>query len=165
MKYIWNLPFWLYSCTASNPPSLLWDTDTDTIQNTLCKCSWSDAIVSKVMSGFRQKWRKVLASCGGLLRKMEVGENVHEDVLIWNLKVIKVESPDHDNNIMVPFVEVWSNKEKPMSTVPLPNWWLDRSRYNGFHINILAHWSDPMLDLLLMIDLSPQMPDQNDKLG
>ena len=53
---------------------------------------------------------------------MEVGENVHEDVLIWNLKVIKVESPDHDNNIiMVPFVGVWSNKEKPMSTVPLPN--------------------------------------------
>ena len=52
---------------------------------------------------------------------MVAGENVHEDVLIWNLKVIKVESPDHDNNIMVPFVEVWSNKEKPMSTVPLPN--------------------------------------------
>ena len=52
---------------------------------------------------------------------MVAGENVHEDVLIWNLKVIKVESPDHDNNIMVPFVEVWSNREKPMSTVPLPN--------------------------------------------
>ena len=48
---------------------------------------------------------------------METGENVHEDVLIWNLKVIKVESPDHDNNIMVPFVEVLSNREKPMSTV------------------------------------------------
>ena len=40
---------------------------------------------------------------------------------IWDLKVIKVESPDHDNNIMVPFVKVWSNKEKSMSTVPLPN--------------------------------------------
>ena len=53
---------------------------------------------------------------------MEVGENVHKDVLIWNLKESKVESPDHDNNIiMVPFVGVWSNKEKPMSTVPLPN--------------------------------------------
>ena len=57
---------------------------------------------------------------------MEVGEKVHEDALIWDLKVIKVEtwrleSPDHDNNIMVPFVEVWSNKEKSMSTVPLPN--------------------------------------------
>ena len=52
---------------------------------------------------------------------MEAGENIHEDVLIWNLKVIKVESPDHDNNIMVPFVEVWSNREKPMSSVPLPN--------------------------------------------
>ena len=37
--------------------------------------------------------------------------------MIWNLKEIKVESPDHDNNIMVPVVEVWSNKEKPMSTV------------------------------------------------
>ena len=46
---------------------------------------------------------------------MEAGENVHEDVLIWHLKVIKVESPDHDNNIMVSFVEVWSNREKPMS--------------------------------------------------
>ena len=52
---------------------------------------------------------------------MEAGENVHEDVLIWHLKVIKVESPDHDNNIMVSFVEVWSNREKPMSSVPLPN--------------------------------------------
>ena len=57
---------------------------------------------------------------------MEVDEKVHEDALIWDLKVIKVEtwrleSPDHDNNIMVPFVEVWSNKEKSMSTVPLPN--------------------------------------------
>ena len=40
---------------------------------------------------------------------------------IWDLKVIKVESPDYDNNIMVPFVKVWSNKEKSMSTVPLPN--------------------------------------------
>ena len=53
---------------------------------------------------------------------MEVGENVHEDVLIWNLKESKVESPYHENNFMVPFVEVWSNTEKPMSTVPLPNW-------------------------------------------
>ena len=52
---------------------------------------------------------------------MEVGEKVHEDALIWDLKTIKVESPDHDNNTMVPFVEVWSNKEKSMSTVPLPN--------------------------------------------
>ena len=52
---------------------------------------------------------------------MEVDEKVHEDALIWDLKVIKVESPDHDNNIMVPFVEVWSKKEKSMSTVPLPN--------------------------------------------
>ena len=48
--------------------------------------------------------------------KMEAGENVHEDVLIWHLKVIKVESPDHDNNIMVSFGEVWSNRDKPMST-------------------------------------------------
>ena len=39
---------------------------------------------------------------------------------IWDLKVIKVESPDYDN-VMVPFVEIWSNKEKSMSTVPLPN--------------------------------------------
>ena len=30
---------------------------------------------------------------------------------IWDLKVIKVESPDYDN-VMVPFVEIWSNKEK-----------------------------------------------------
>ena len=30
---------------------------------------------------------------------MEVGENVHDDVLIWNLMVIKVESPDHFNNM------------------------------------------------------------------
>ena len=57
---------------------------------------------------------------------MEVDEKVHEDALIWDLKVIKVETlhwraPINDNNIMVPFVEVWSNKEKSMSTVPLPN--------------------------------------------
>ena len=55
---------------------------------------------------------------------MEVGEKVHEDALIWDLKVIKVgtwRAPDHDNNIMVPSVEVWSKREKPMSTVPLPN--------------------------------------------
>ena len=51
---------------------------------------------------------------------MEVDEKVHEDDLIWDLKVIKVESPDYDN-VMVPFVEIWSNKEKSMSTVPLPN--------------------------------------------
>ena len=63
-------------------------------QNTLCKCSWSNDFVSKVISGFRQKWRKVTASCGGLLWKMEVDEKVHEDALIWDLKVIKVESPD-----------------------------------------------------------------------
>ena len=30
---------------------------------------------------------------------------------IWDLKVIKVESPDYDK-VMVPFVEIWSNKEK-----------------------------------------------------
>ena len=30
---------------------------------------------------------------------------------IWDLKVILVESPDYDN-IMVPFVMIWSNKEK-----------------------------------------------------
>ena len=52
---------------------------------------------------------------------MEAGVNVNQDVLIWNLKAIKVESPNHDNIVMVPFVEVWSNREKPMSTVPLPN--------------------------------------------
>ena len=41
---------------------------------------------------------------------------------IWDLNVIKVDSPDYDNNIMmVPFVKVWSNKEKSMSTMPLPN--------------------------------------------
>ena len=45
---------------------------------------------------------------------MVAGENVHEEILIWNLNVIKVESPDHVNNIMVPFVEVWSNKKKSM---------------------------------------------------
>ena len=27
-------------------------------QNTLCECSWSNDFVSKVISGFRQKWRK-----------------------------------------------------------------------------------------------------------
>ena len=48
--------------------------------------------------------------------KMEAGKNVHEDVLIWHLKVIKVESPDHVNNIMVSFGEVWSNRDKPVST-------------------------------------------------
>ena len=91
-KYILNVDLWLHSCTASNPPSPL--LRVTTIQNTLCKCSWSNAIVSKVISGFRQKWRKVTASCGGLLWKMEVDEKVHEDDLIWDLKVIKVESPD-----------------------------------------------------------------------
>ena len=30
---------------------------------------------------------------------------------IWDLKVILLESPDYDN-IMVPFVMIWSNKEK-----------------------------------------------------
>ena len=33
------------------------------------------------------------------------------------------------------------------------NWWLDRSRYNEFHTNILAQWSDQILDLLLMYSL------------
>ena len=68
---------------------------------------------------------------------MEAGENVHEDVLIWNLKVIKVESPDHDNNIMVPFVEVWSNREKPMSTVD----WTEAGTMNfiqiSWHIDLI----------------------------
>ena len=30
------------------------------------------------------------------------------------------------------------------------NCWLDGSRYNEFHTNILAHWSDQMLDPFLM---------------
>ena len=68
---------------------------------------------------------------------MEVGENVHEDVLIWNLKVIKVESLDHDNNIMVPFVDVWSSKEKPMSTVD----WTEAGTMNfiqiSWHIDLI----------------------------
>ena len=81
----------------------------------LCHCIKGDHwFQTEVEEGISKLWRTPL--------KMEAGENVHEDVLIWNLKVIKVESPDHDNNIiMVPFVGVWSNKEKPMSTVPLPN--------------------------------------------
>ena len=28
------------------------------VRPSLCKCSWSDNFVSKVISGFRQKWRK-----------------------------------------------------------------------------------------------------------
>ena len=139
-----NVIFKLYSCTAS------------TIQNTLCKCSWSDAIVSKVISGFRQKWRKVTASCGGLLWKMEVDEKVHEDALIWDLKVIK-RAPINDNNIMVPFVEVWSNKRRSPCQLCLcqtDDW----TAGNGFQTNILAHWSEPTLDL------TPCMPDFISKL-
>ena len=34
---------------------------------------------------------------------MEVDENVHEDVLIWNLKESKVESPDHENKLRILF--------------------------------------------------------------
>ena len=79
---------------------------------------------------------------------MEAGENVHEDVLIWHLKVIKVESPDHDNNIMVSFGEVWSNRDKPMSTDD----WTKAGTMNFIQIS----WH---IDLLLMFDLSPQMPD------
>ena len=79
---------------------------------------------------------------------MEVGENHHEDVLIWNLKESKVESPDHDNNIMVSFGEVWSNREKPMSTDD----WTEAGTIDFIQIS----W---YIDLLLVFDLSPQMPD------
>jgi hypothetical protein len=116
-KYILNVDLWLHSFKSSKSYN-------DT--NTLCKCSWSDAIVSKVISGFRQKWRKVTASCGGLLWKLEVDEKVHEDALIWDLKVIKVESPDqwqqHHGSLCWGMEQ---QKEKSMSTVSLPNWWLD----------------------------------------
>ena len=73
--------------------------------------------------------------------KMEAGENVHEDVLIWHLKVIKVESPDHDNNIMVSFVEVWSNREKLMSI----DEWTEAGTMNFIQIS----WHNDLIKFLI----------------
>ena len=49
--------------------------------------------------------------------------------LLWDFEQYRTlcVSPAFNNNIMVNF-EIWSNKEKSVSTVPLPNWWLDSSR-------------------------------------
>ena len=82
-----------------------------------CHCIKGDHwFQTEVEEGISKLWRTPLKNGGRRL-----GENVHEDILISNLKEIEVESPDYDNKIMVPFVEVCSNREKPMSTVPLPN--------------------------------------------
>ena len=117
-------------------------------------CSWSDAIVSKVISGFRQKWRKVTASCGGLLWKMEVGEKVHEDALIWDLKVIKVETwraPIMTTTSWFPLLRYGATRRSPcqLCLCQTDDW----TAGNGFHTNILAHGSEPTLDL------TPCMPD------
>ena len=69
---------------------------------------------------------------------MEVGKKVHEDALIWDLKTIKVESPDHDNNTMVPFVEVYGATRRSPCQLCLcqtDDW----TAGNGFQTNILAH--------------------------
>ena len=52
-KCILNVEMWLQICTASNPPSLVWELQQF---RTLCANVWSN---EKVISGFRQKWRKV----------------------------------------------------------------------------------------------------------
>ena len=145
-KYILNVDLWLHSCTASNPPSPL--LRVTTIQNTLCKCSWSDAIVSKVISGFRQKWRKVTASCGGLLWKMEVDEKVHEDDLIWDLKVIKVETwraPIMTTTSWFPLLRYGATGRSPcqLMTGQKQVQWISY-KYLGAHIDLLLYvWSVP----------------------
>ena len=50
-----------------------------------------------------------------------MGENVHEDALDLGPQGDQGGEPGFDNNIIVHFAEVWSIKEKSMSTVPLPN--------------------------------------------
>ena len=44
--------------------------------------------------------------------KWELERKFLKSPWICDLKVILVESPDYDSNIMVPFVEIWNNKEK-----------------------------------------------------
>ena len=44
--------------------------------------------------------------------KWELERKFMKSPWICDLKVILVESPDYDSNMMVPFVEIWNNKEK-----------------------------------------------------
>ena len=59
--------------------------------------------------------------------------------LIWDLKVIKVESPDYDNNMMVPFVLSYgATRRSPcqLCLCQIDDW---TAAGNGFYTNILAH--------------------------
>ena len=97
-KNIWNVDLWLHTYTASSPPSLLWEFER-----------------SRTLQFFIGRW---LCIRSNLWFQIEVEEVVHSyDKLrlkrmfmrmpwIWDVKLIKVESPDHDNNIMVNFVEI-----------------------------------------------------------
>ena len=44
---------------------------------------------------------------------MEAGENVHEDFLIWNLKVIKVESPIMTITSWFPLLRYGATRRSP----------------------------------------------------
>ena len=118
-KCILNVEMWLQSCTASNPLSLVWELQQF---RTLCASVWSDEksnlwFQTEVEEGNmedsyeNQRWARMFM----------------RTPYTSNLKVIKVESLTLATT-SVHFAEVWSIKEKSMSTVPLPNWWLDRSR-------------------------------------
>ena len=56
---------------------------------------------------------------------------------IWDLKVIKVESPDYDNT-MVPFVEIWSNKEKSHASCAFAKLMTGQQQVMDYKRNLLA---------------------------
>ena len=64
--------------------------------------------------------------------------------LLWDFEQYRTlcVSPAYNNNIMVNFdSEIWSKKEKSVSTLPLPNWWLDRhSRKKWFCVRDPDFW-------------------------
>ena len=59
--------------------------------------------MSEVIPGFRYKWRKSSTATYDKLRSKRM---VMMMPRIWDVKLIKVESPDYDNSIMVNFVEI-----------------------------------------------------------
>ena len=109
------------------------------------KCSWSypNISLSKVITGFRQKWRKVLAcwkNGGG--RECSWGR---PDLAPQGYQGGEPGSWQQHHGFLW-----WGMEQQGQAHV---NWWLDKSRYNEFHTNILAQWSDQILDLLLMYSL------------
>ena len=124
-KCISNVEMWLQSCTASNPLSLVWELKQF---RTLCASVWSD---EKSNLWFQtQNWRKVtwrtpMKTRGG--RECSWGRprpmtsrwsrwrarlwQQHHSSLCWGM--------EHQGEVHVKLT---------LSTVPLPYWWLDRSR-------------------------------------